>query len=91
MVFLGGKGTLWGPLLGALMLVPAQQMLAQSATTARWYLVLYSAVFLVVILVLPRGIIPSVQDLIARLRARGGQATRPPAAPVTPVRSEATS
>jgi len=91
MVFLGGKGTLWGPLLGALLLVPAQQMLAQNASTARWYLVLYSAVFLVVILVLPRGIIPSVQDVIAKLRVRGGQETPPPATPVTPVRTEATS
>ena len=28
MTFLGGKGTLWGPLIGALVLVPAQQYLA---------------------------------------------------------------
>jgi branched-chain amino acid transport system permease protein len=70
MVFLGGRGTLWGPLLGAILLVPAQQMLAQNATTAKWYLVLYSAVFLVVILLLPRGIIPSIQDLLGKYRAK---------------------
>ena len=34
------------------------------------YLVLFSAVFLVVILVLPRGIVPSVADLINRWRRR---------------------
>lgn len=77
MVYLGGKGTLWGPLVGALLLVPAQQLLAQNAATARWYLVLYAAVFLIVILLLPRGIIPSLQDLVDRLRARGGRSTRP--------------
>ncbi len=72
MVYLGGRGTLWGPLLGALLLVPAQQMLAQNATTAKWYLVLYSAVFLVVILLLPRGIIPSIVDLVGKRETRAG-------------------
>src|SRR5439155_267502 len=85
MVFLGGKGTLWGPLLGALLLVPAQRLLAQNAATARWYLVLYSGVFLLVILLLPRGIIPSVQDLVARLRSKGDREASPPAAATSPV------
>ena len=88
MVFLGGKGTLWGPLLGALLLVPAQQLLAQNATTARWYLILYSGVFLLVILLLPRGIIPSVQDLVSRLRSRSHREPSPPAATVPPVQTE---
>lgn len=69
MVFLGGKGTLWGPLVGALLLVPAQELLAQSPTTARWYLVLYSAVFLIVMLLMPRGILPSIRDLVTRVRS----------------------
>ena len=80
MVYLGGKGTLWGPLVGALLLVPAQLQLAQNAATERWYLVLYSAVFLIVILLLPRGIIPSVQDLLAGMRARAGRRSPPPRA-----------
>jgi len=28
LVFLGGKGTLWGPVVGALLLEPAQQYMA---------------------------------------------------------------
>ena len=88
MVFLGGKGTLWGPLLGALLLVPAQRLLAQNATTARWYLILYSGVFLFVILLLPRGIIPSVQDLVARLRSKSDRDTSSPAATVPTVPTE---
>ncbi len=90
MVYLGGRGTLWGPLLGALLLVPAQQLLAQNATTARWYLILYSGVFLVVILLLPRGIIPSVQDLVARLRSRERREPSPPTATVPQVQTEVT-
>jgi branched-chain amino acid transport system permease protein len=69
MVFLGGLGTLWGPVLGAVILVPAQLWLAYQYGASRLYLVLYSAVFLLVILLMPRGIIPSVRELLARRRS----------------------
>jgi branched-chain amino acid transport system permease protein len=90
MVFLGGRGTLWGPLLGAVLLVPAQQMLAQNATTAKWYLVLYSAVFLIVILLMPRGIIPSIRDLIAKHRSSPKDASLAGEGPTTRVSEEVT-
>jgi branched-chain amino acid transport system permease protein len=70
MVFLGGLGTLWGPVLGAVILEPAQLWLAYNFGASRLYLVFYAAVFLVVILLLPRGIVPSVGDLLKRLTAR---------------------
>jgi branched-chain amino acid transport system permease protein len=70
MVFLGGLGTLWGPVLGALILEPAQLWLAYNYGASRLYLVLYSAVFLLVILFMPRGIIPSARELIERRQAR---------------------
>ena len=69
MVYLGGKGTLWGPALGAAILVPAQQYLAYRLGASQLYLVGYASVFLVVMLVLPRGIIPSISDRITRSRA----------------------
>jgi branched-chain amino acid transport system permease protein len=70
MVFLGGLGTLWGPVLGAVILEPAQLWLAYNYGASRLYLVFYAAVFLVVILLLPRGIVPSVGDLLKRIAAR---------------------
>ena len=70
MVFLGGLGTLWGPVLGAVILEPAQLWLAYNFGASRLYLVFYAAVFLVVILLLPRGIVPSVSDLLKRMMAR---------------------
>jgi branched-chain amino acid transport system permease protein len=76
MAYLGGKGTLWGPALGAFILVPAQQYLAYRLGASELYLVGYSAVFLVVMLLMPRGILPSLAD---RLSARRGGAR--PAAP----------
>lgn len=75
MAYLGGKGTLWGPVLGAFILVPAQQYLAYRLGASELYLVGYSAVFLMVMLLLPRGILPSLAD---RLAARRGAR---PAAP----------
>jgi branched-chain amino acid transport system permease protein len=77
MVYLGGKGTLWGPALGAAVLVPAQQYLAYRLGASELYLVGYSAVFLVVILLLPRGIIPSLADRLAAIRDRGTGGSKP--------------
>jgi branched-chain amino acid transport system permease protein len=78
MAFLGGRGTLWGPTLGAFILVPAQQYFAYQLGASQLYLVSYSAVFLVILLVLPRGILPSIADR---------RASRPRGAPES-VRSE---
>jgi branched-chain amino acid transport system permease protein len=80
MVFLGGLGTLWGPVVGALILEPAQLWLAYNFGASRLYLVFYAAVFLLVILLLPRGIVPSVADLLKRWPRNGavGSAGTPP-------------
>jgi branched-chain amino acid transport system permease protein len=72
MVFLGGLGTLSGPILGAVILEPAQLWLAYHFGASRLYLVFYAAVFLLVILLLPRGIIPSLGALIERWRSSTG-------------------
>ena len=71
MVYLGGKGTLWGPFVGALVLVPAQQYLAYRLGGSQLYLIAYAAVFLVVILLMPRGVLPSLSDRWRRRRGRG--------------------
>src|SRR3984893_7518583 len=72
MVFLGGLGTLGGPVLGAVILVPAQLWLAYNYGASRLYLVLYASVFLLVILLMPRGIIPSLGAFVERWRASPG-------------------
>ena len=62
MTFLGGRATVWGPILGAFILAPAQQYLAYTYGASRLYLLAYAAVFLLIMLFLPRGIIPSIAD-----------------------------
>jgi branched-chain amino acid transport system permease protein len=69
--FLGGKGTLWGPTIGALIVVPAQQYLAFQVGASELYLVSYAAIFLIVIMLLPRGVVPTLGEWI-RSRAAAG-------------------
>ncbi len=70
MAFLGGIGTLVGPVLGAAVLEAMQQYLTQSVSGTGTYLIVYGVLFLVVILLLPRGVVPSIAQLISSRRAR---------------------
>jgi branched-chain amino acid transport system permease protein len=80
MAFLGGLGTLWGPVLGAVILEYLQLTLAYTFGASELYLVFYAAVFLIVIRTLPRGIIPSVVDLAGRIGQRRAVGPTGPAA-----------
>ncbi len=62
MAFLGGLGTLAGPLVGALLVGPLQQWLDLQFGGNGVNLMIYGALFLAVILALPRGIVPSAQQ-----------------------------
>jgi branched-chain amino acid transport system permease protein len=75
MAFFGGLGTLWGPLLGGIILEPLQQYLTFSYSVGDLYLIIYGVIFLVVILLMPSGIIPSVAEWFRRGRAAGPRAS----------------
>jgi branched-chain amino acid transport system permease protein len=78
MGFLGGIGTLVGPLLGALVLEAMQQYFTQTFSGNGAYLIIYGVLFLVVILLLPRGVVPSLAGLWQRRRtARAVRAAEP--------------
>ena len=76
MAFIGGLGTVWGPLLGALVLESLQQYFTEQSGASQVYLIIYGGLFLAVILLLPRGIIPSIQELLERWRTRGAEQDR---------------
>lgn len=83
MGFLGGMGTLSGPLLGALVLESLQQYLTQSVSGNGIYLIAYGVLFLAVILIMPRGVVPGITGLLERRRLRATQSpTSEPAAKV---------
>jgi branched-chain amino acid transport system permease protein len=88
MAFLGGLGTISGPVIGALIIEPAQLYLNIKYTNGYLSEILLGAVFLVIVLFVPRGIVPTGGEWIRRLRTRG----RPVIAPVptaAPAPSEA--
>ena len=62
MAYLGGLGTISGPILGALILEPAQQYFTLEYGANGYYLIIYGALFLVIMLLLPRGIIPTLNE-----------------------------
>jgi branched-chain amino acid transport system permease protein len=73
MGFLGGLGTLVGPLVGALVLEALQQYFTLTFSAAGLYLIVYGVLFLVVILLLPRGVVPSLRELLVYWRGRAAR------------------
>lgn len=77
MSFLGGRGTVAGPVLGALLLEPLQQYFTLRFSSNGTYLIAYGVLFLIIMQFLPQGIVPSAGRLIRRRLL-------PPAAGVAP-------
>jgi branched-chain amino acid transport system permease protein len=78
--FVGGAGKLWGPVVGAVILVPLQQLLnsSLSAYPAGFNLVVYALVVLVILWLEPRGI---MSMRIRRRRPRPPSGAAPPGGP----------
>jgi hypothetical protein len=70
MAFLGGVGTVSGPVLGALIIEPGQLYLTAN-TNGYISEILLGSLFLVAVLLVPRGIIPTGGEYIRRLTTRG--------------------
>lgn len=70
MTFLGGLGTVAGPLLGAIVLEPVSQIMTIDYSAQSAYLVLDGALFLLVIFFMPRGLIPTVSSWLRTLEVR---------------------
>jgi branched-chain amino acid transport system permease protein len=66
-VIAGGSGTLGGPAVGAALVLLLKNY--ASAYIERWNMLL-GLVFLFIVLVMPNGIVPSVEQLTSRWRAR---------------------
>jgi len=69
MAFLGGFGTLAGPIVGALLLEPYLGWAQQQVTNTYVAQIVLGALFLVVIIFLPRGILPTAGEKLTALRA----------------------
>ncbi len=77
MAFLGGFGTLSGPIFGALLLEPYLGYAQFQISNAYVSEVVLGAVFLLVIILLPRGILPTVGEKLTAWRAARARRSAP--------------
>ncbi len=84
MAFLGGMGTLFGPILGAIILVPAQQYLTIISQSSGYNLIMYGVLFLAIILLLPEGIIPTISKRWNKWKASRNNSELTPAIATSP-------
>jgi branched-chain amino acid transport system permease protein len=75
MAFLGGLGTITGPIIGALIIEPGQLYLTIKYTNGYVSEILLGALFLLIVLFVPRGLVPTIGEWIKRLRTRGRPAS----------------
>jgi ABC-type branched-subunit amino acid transport system ATPase component/ABC-type branched-subunit amino acid transport system permease subunit len=69
-LLLGGRATVWGPVLGAFIIEPLNEI-TNNEFGGNMRLLIFGGLLALVVLFLPRGIIPSVQRWITQRRARG--------------------
>ena len=65
MVVAGGKGTLAGPVLGAVLFTVLPEVL-RAATSWQWQMLLYGILLIATLFFMPRGIVPTLADRAAR-------------------------
>ncbi|MGZ5212672.1 MAG: branched-chain amino acid ABC transporter ATP-binding protein/permease [Actinomycetota bacterium] len=69
-VLLGGRGTLWGPVVGAFIILPLSE--ATNASSQGTHFVLFGGLLMAVVLFLPQGLVPTLNSLWARRRGEAG-------------------
>ncbi|MGE0733627.1 MAG: branched-chain amino acid ABC transporter permease [Alphaproteobacteria bacterium] len=77
MVYLGGAGSIWGPILGAFVV---QGLLSFLPSDTDWFEAFYALIVLIVLATLPRGLAGAVSDGLDRLRQLGRKRLEVPVA-----------
>ncbi|HET7666612.1 MAG TPA: branched-chain amino acid ABC transporter ATP-binding protein/permease [Mycobacterium sp.] len=70
-VLVGGNGTLWGPVVGAFIVEPLNEVANNNFGGGNVRLYLFGALLMAIVIWLPRGILPSVEQLWRRRRTAG--------------------
>jgi branched-chain amino acid transport system permease protein len=76
---LGGRGTIWGPVLGAFVIIPMNEVTVDLASGQGVRLFVFGLALLLVVLFLPRGVIPTIRTAIERRRGGAVPFERRPA------------
>jgi ABC-type branched-subunit amino acid transport system ATPase component/ABC-type branched-subunit amino acid transport system permease subunit len=70
-LLLGGRATLWGPVLGAFIVEPLNEISNNEFGGGNARLLIFGGLLALVVLFVPSGIIPTVKGWLKTLRARG--------------------
>lgn len=70
-VILGGRGTLFGPVLGAFIIQPVNIYANQAFGGGNARLVLFGGLLVLLVILLPKGILPTLASLIEKARTKG--------------------
>lgn len=66
MAILGGRGTLWGPVLGAFIMEPLSNWVIGAFGGTQIHLTVFGTILLLVMLFMPQGILPAIAELFKR-------------------------
>lgn len=69
MTMLGGRGTLWGPVLGAFIFVPASDLILFQFGSTTIHLAILGGLMMLILLFLPQGILPTIGEWLEERRA----------------------
>jgi branched-chain amino acid transport system ATP-binding protein/branched-chain amino acid transport system permease protein len=67
---IGGRGTIWGPILGAFIVEPLNEITNSLAAAEGMHLFVFGLVLGAVVMFMPRGIIPTVRRWVDRYRQK---------------------
>jgi branched-chain amino acid transport system permease protein len=70
MAILGGRGTLWGPVLGAFIMQPLADWVVGQFGGTQIHLSVFGGILLLVMLFMPQGILPAVIESMKKLSKR---------------------
>lgn len=70
-LLIGGKATLWGPVLGAFLIEPLNEIANNNFGGGNTRLFLFGGLLVLVVIFLPKGILPAIESLLQRRRTAG--------------------
>jgi branched-chain amino acid transport system permease protein len=70
-LLIGGRGTLWGPVLGAFIIEPLNEVANNDFGGGNTRLFLFGGLLIAVVIFLPKGILPALEGFLYRRRTAG--------------------